>query len=313
MTTVKRFRALGTVNSITVYGPADAQLLARAEQEVLQMDDLWSVFKPGSEIRRLNDAAGREPVKISGRTMDILSAAKTAGALADGDFSVTIGPLSRLWRQAIRTRTLPDAGEIERARALVNDADLHLDHEAGTAMLLRPDMELDLGSIAKGYAADRVRDLLRQGGVTGALLNFGGTVTAIGPTCRVGIQHPRLATGIAMGSLPLTDASVVTSGDYERGFVLGGRRYHHLIDPKTGQPCRSGLCSVSVLGPNAIFLDALSTMLFVGGRARAAQLLQRFRCEAILVTDGKFDIYCTEGLRGVFALQDRYRKVDLAL
>ena len=308
MNTTKSFCALGTVNTITVFDSGDKALLDRAEAEVLHLDDLWSVFKPDSEISRLNRAAGRAPVPVSDVTLALLDTARRFSLDCGGAFAVTVGPLSRLWRDAIRRRRLPDADAAARAAALVGDGDLVLDPAAGTAFLRRPGMEVDLGSIAKGCTADRVRALLQANGIHAALLNFGGTVCVFGRSARVGLQHPRLPTGTAMGVLPLENSALVTSGDYERGFAEGGRRIHHLIDPRTGRPAASGLCSVSAVGDDAMLLDALTTALFVLGARQGAALLDRCRAEALLVTDD-LDVFCTGGLRGRFRLYEKYEKV----
>ena len=312
MRIARSFRALGTVNTITLYDTADTALLDRAQAEVQRLDDLWSVFKPDSEISRINAQAGRAPVPVSPCTLALLGRAASLSEASGGAFSITIGPLSRLWREAIRTGRLPQQRDIRRAAALVGDGDLLLDRTAGTAMLRRRGQELDLGSIAKGYAADQVHRMLQQAGVQQALLNFGGTVVSIGREVRVGIQHPRRPTGTPMGVLSLRDAALVTSGDYERSFTLGGRRYHHLIDPRTGMPCDRGLCSVTVQGTDAALLDALSTILFVGGPAQGLALLQCCSTEALLVTTD-LSLYCTEGLLGTFRPYELYRKAGIAV
>ncbi len=168
-------------------------------------------------------------------------------------------------------------------------------------MLKQVGQAVDLGGIAKGYAADEVARILREGGVTNAIVNLGGTVIAMGKSCIVGIQHPDRCTGIPMGRIALHDRAVVTSGDYERYFEVDGERYHHILDPRTGYPAKSGLRSVTVIGGSAMVLDALSTAIFVMGTEKGLPLARRLEAEAILVT-GRLDVYCSRALRGGFSL-----------
>lgn len=190
---------------------------------------------------------------------------------------------------------------MEHALLLVNDEDILLDDEAQTAELRRFGQSLDLGAIAKGYAADEVRRILTEGGITGALVNLGGTVSVIGEGKHVGIQHPDRMTGIPMGRVLLADACAVTSGDYERYYEVDGTRYHHILDPRTGYPSRSGLRSVTLIGSSALALDALSTAVFVLGAEKGLPLIQQAGYQAVFVTDA-LDVFCTDGLRGNFEL-----------
>ena len=190
---------------------------------------------------------------------------------------------------------------MEHALSLVCDEDILLDEESRTAELKRFGQSVDLGGIAKGYAADEVRRILREGGVTDALINLGGTVSSIGRERNIGIQHPDRATGIAMGRITLENGCVVTSGDYERFYEVDGVRYHHIVDPRTGYPAQSSLRSVTLIGDNATELDALSTAAFVLGEAEGLRLVQQAGVEAIFVTDS-LNVFCTEGLRNNFQL-----------
>lgn len=297
----KIFRSLGTVNTITIYDPFDDDVLKRAADRVLELDDCLSVFQPDSEISRINAAAGKGYVSVSPDTMQLLKTAQRFSELSMGAFDITARPLIALWRMGAQQGTVPKQEEIEQARLLVDYRDLILNEADCTVMLRRQGQSIDLGGIAKGYAADEVRRILIEGGITNALLNLGGTVVVMGETRTIGVQHPRQTTGEPMGRLPIQNKAVVTSGDYERYFEHNRMRYHHIIDTRTGFPTASGLCGVTVVGECAMELDALSTAMFVLGMEKGAQLAEQLGVEAIFVTD-QLDVLCTPGLQGNFSL-----------
>ena len=299
------FPALGTGNRIQAFEYADriraGEALKRAEERVRALHDRLSVFQPESELSLLNASAGCGPVFVGDDALFLLTKSKYYSALSGGAFSITTRALSSLWRIHARCGTVPTRAEVEQAVALVSDEDILLDEEARTAELARFGQSVDLGSIAKGYAADEVRRFLAEGGANDALINLGGTVSTLGRPRRVGIQHPDRFTGIAMGRITITDACVVTSGDYERYYEVDGVRYHHILDPKTGYPARAGLRSVTLIGQSALELDALSTVVFVRGAEEGLPLLRQAGVDAVLVTD-KLDVFCTEGLKKSFEL-----------
>ena len=299
------FRALGTMNTISVEQAQDharaADALERAERRVLELDEALSAFRPESEVSLLNASAGCKEVSVGPDTMFLLKESKRYSAMSGGAFSVTTRPLSALWELNARCGTVPTRPEIEQAMLLVCDAEIALDEEAGTAMLKRFGQAVDFGGIAKGYAADEVRRILLEGGVTSALINLGGTVVSLGRERNVGIQHPDRCTGIAMGRVTLLDSCAVTSGDYERYYEVDGVRYHHILDPRTGYPSRSNLRSVTLIGEAAMELDALSTAIFALGMEEGLPLAEQSGVESIVVTDA-LDVFCSERLRENFSL-----------
>jgi len=299
------FTALGTTNRIQVLAYreriAAGEALKRAEERVRALHDRLSVFQPESEISLLNASAGCSSVPVSADTFLLLSESRRYSAISGGAFSITTRALSALWEIHARCGTVPSRMEVEHALTLVDDQDILLDEEAQTAELRRFGQSVDLGAIAKGYAADEVRRILLEGGVTGALINLGGTVCVIGDAKHVGIQHPDSVTGIAMGRISLKNACAVTSGDYERFYEVDGTRYHHIVDPRTGYPSKSGLRSVTLIGESALALDALSTAVFVLGAEAGLPLMREAGEEAVFVSD-EMNVYCSDGLRGNFEL-----------
>ena len=299
------FEALGTTNRILVSAYreriAAGEALKRAEERVRALHERLSVFQPESELSLLNASAGCSSVPVGKDAFLLLRESKRFSALSEKAFSITTRALSALWEIHARCGTVPSRAEVEHTLLLVNDEDILLDEEAQTAELHIFGQSVDLGAIAKGYAADEVRRILIEGGITGALINLGGTVSVIGESKHVGIQHPDRTTGIPMGRVSLFDACAVTSGDYERYYEVDGTRYHHIVDPRTGYPSRSGLRSVTLIGENALTLDALSTAVFVLGAEKGLPLIQQAGLEAVFVTD-QLDVFCTDGLRGNFEL-----------
>lgn len=297
----KLFRALGTLNTIQLFDDVQSDTLDRAERRVQDLDDRLSVYKPDSEISMLNASAGVKAVVIGKDTMELLRAGKQFSKITDGAFSMTTRPLSLLWSTNARCGIVPAKTEIEQAISLVNDEDLILNEANDTAMLTRTGQAVDLGGIAKGYAADEVKRILIDDGVQNAIINLGGTVTVLGDSKTVGIQHPDRANGISMGRINLSNRSIVTSGDYERYFEVDGVRYHHILDPQTGYPANTGLRSVTVIGASATALDALSTAVFVMGTKSGISLAERLEIGTVVVTT-KLDVYCSDALRGMFSL-----------
>ena len=304
----KIFRALGTTNTIQAYGARANDALERAARRVLELDDRLSVFKPESDIARLNAAAGMRPVAVGEDAMRLLAAGRRYSAETRGAFSMTTRPLTSLWALHASQGTIPPLTEREKARTLIGDQEILLDEAADTAMLARFGQAVDLGAIAKGYAADEVLRILREEGVENALVNLGGTVAVLGARRWVGVQHPDRCTGIPMGRLALESGAVVTSGDYERFYVVDGVRYHHILDPQTGCPARSNLRSVTLTGPGAMELDALTTAVFVLGAEEGARIAEAHGLGLVLVTGG-LGVFCSDSLCGVFSLLEEVKSV----
>lgn len=193
--------------------------------------------------------------------------------------------MSELWRNAIRCATLPSEAEIAYCQTHCDIKNLELDEVHGTAFLREEGMKLDLGGIVKGYAADEARSILQARGVQNAQINFGGTVVAIGRMQKVGIQNPFQKTGISMASITLKNKAIVTSGSYEQCFFHEGKRFHHIIDPRTGNPSCSGLLSVSLIGDEAVALDALATGICCLGQDAGMSIVRKHGISAIFVTN----------------------------
>lgn len=295
--------AMDTVMELSAYGADDA-LMEAAEQEILELESRLSVTDAGSEIYALDHNGLAE---LSPDTTELMQTALEMCERTDGALDVSIYPVLRAWGFTTGSYQIPTQEEIENLLTQVDYRKVTL--ENGTASIAQG-MEVDLGSVAKGYTGDQVSQLLREGGVTSALLNLGGNVQLVGgkpdgSDWRVAVQDPE-SDGY-LGVLSLRDKAAITSGGYERYFVGDdGEVYWHIIDPATGAPARSGLISVTVIGDRGVVCDALSTALFVMGLDKAAEYWRRYGdFEAVFVAeDGSVAI--TSGLQDCFTLADGY-------
>lgn len=281
---------MDTVITITAYGPKAAEAVNAAMAEMRRIADLMNADDPKSEVSRINENAGRRPVRVSEDTFQVLKVAQRYSELSGGAFDVTVRPLVVLWGIGKKDKYVPDAAAIERARALVNWRDLVLDEGARTVYLKREGMGIDLGGAAKGYAADRAREVLLKYGVRSALIDAGGNIWAVGRRpdgrpWRIGIKNPRPEHGgELLAVMPSEDLTLVTSGDYERYFIRDGVRYHHIFDPRTGRPASKAI-SATIIGKNSLEADILSTAVFILGPDQGLALIRRLgNLEAVAVT-----------------------------
>ena len=297
----KSFPAMGTVHTVTIFDAEGPEAASDARAYLLDLHGAWSCFKEDSLVSRINQAAGRQPVAVDEDTFEVLRQAKRYGRITEGAFDVTVGPLADLWRRAMEERQLPGDEAVWQALALVNFANVTLDEKAHTVLLEKAGQRIDLGGIAKGYAVDELRKRLRRHGVHRALLDLGGTVAALGCGLPVGIRDPFRLHGAPMGTLMLEDRIAVTSGVYERFAYMDGYRYHHVVDPRTGYPSKSGLVSVTLVGENGGALDAFATAALILGMEKSAPMLAEQGMDAVFVTE-QGQVFVTRGLKRQFHL-----------
>lgn len=298
---------MGTVITHDIVGPNANKALKDAHKETHRLERLLSRFIASSDISRINRGAGISRVRIHPETVDVLVIAKRVSQIAPQKFDVTIGPLVDLWRSAKKISQRPSDSEINATLDLITSNDLTFDSRKRTAFLSRNSQSIDLGGIAKGYAADRVCDKMRKRGITSAYTDFGGNIATIGgkpdgSPWRVGIQHPRRENAL-IGVIEIKNQSVVTSGDYQQFFMgLDNKRYHHILDPQTGVPAASGLISVTIVSPSSVEADALSTAIFVAGKAKAVQYLREYPQAKAILIDNDLNITISNGLEHSFHL-----------
>lgn len=283
--------ACDTVVTITAYAPQDT--VDEAFRICEEYEAMFSKTVEGSDIWTLNHANGKA-VEVHAETAELLRLAAEIGEASGGAFDVTIAPVSGLWDFSADDPSLPEKDALISAVSRVDYRQIMID---GTAVALKNGAEIDLGGIAKGYIADRVAAYLREQGVTSACINMGGNVVTIGAKpdgspWTIGVRDPNGTPEQSAEILRLTDAAVVTSGNYERFFELDGVRYHHILDPKTGMPVSNGLASVTIIGTRSDLCDALSTACFVLGEERSAAILEQYGVRAIFIRqDGTKSVF----------------------
>ena len=295
MQTQKIFFAMGTVDSVTVFEPAD-EALSIIKDRVLDLNRRLSAYTQDSEIATINRNAGVRPVSVSEDTFALIEHSIRYAYLTDGCFDITSRPLSQFWKDAMKSGMLPDDAAIQNARSLVNHQDIVLDSAHCTVMLKHKGQQIDLGGIAKGYAADEVRCILQEHGIRDAVINFGGTVINLGVSRRIGLQTPFAPNGQNFASVSISDGqAVVSSGVYEQCKRIGGKMMHHIADPRTGYPADSGVIAVTLIGQRAEELDVLATSAVILGIEQSAPLLKERGIEAVFIR-GSGEIYVTESL-----------------
>ena len=300
-----QFFSMDTVMSITAYGPKGEAGVQAAREAVSRLDGLLSRTDPDSQISALNAHAGDgRLVEVDGDVAELLSFAQSVSQLLPGDFDVTIAPVMDAWGFTTEARHVPGEAALSAALALVDSSQLEVDTAASAAMLLAPGMEVDLGAVAKGFAAGEAEEALRAAGVERALIDLGGNVTVVGTRPggepgRVAVKDPQ-NTDAYLGILALEDVTLSTSGGYERYFEEDGVRYHHIIDPKTGYPADSGLLSVTVVTADHVLADALSTALFVAGEEEALDFWRSREDFELVLCTGDGRVIVTQGLEDAF-------------
>ena len=269
---------MGTPISITLYDGGNQKILDKVFEKIVEIEDLVSINKENTEITKLNESAGVEKVKLSNLSYDILKKGIEYSKLSNGSYDITIGPLVKLWSIGLEGAKVPSKDEINEAIGYIDYNNIEINDSTKEAFLTKEGMEVDLGSIAKGYAADEVVKILKQEGIRSAIIDLGGNIYALGSknsdnNWNVGIQDPFSDRGEVIGAVEVFDKTVVTSGIYERFIEEDGVRYHHILNPKTGYSYENGLSSVTIISKKSIQGDALSTVCFSLGKEKGLELL----------------------------------------
>jgi thiamine biosynthesis lipoprotein len=306
---------LGTIGTVNLYQGGTAQLYDKIFSRFREIEGTMSSHLADTEVGRINQNAGITPVQAGRDLITVLSAALRYAELSGGAFDPTVGPLVKLWGIGTENARIPEEGEIRKALDLVNWRDVSIDEEAGTVFLRKPGMGLDLGAIAKGYAADEAAKIIKKAGLSGAVIDLGGNIYALGTKkggtpWRIAVQDPRNERGTYIGILEVRQKTVVTSGVYERFLEAGGRRYHHILSTADGYPADTGLLSVTVIADTSIDADALSTALFALGYERGRVLVDSLENIEALFVFQDLSVRGSPALPETFTLaDDQYRLV----
>jgi thiamine biosynthesis lipoprotein len=219
--------------------------------------------------------------------IEVVEEAQKASELSGGVFDITVGPLVVLWQMRLKEGTVPSDKEISAVLRRVNYKDILVDKKGQSIFLTRKGMIMDLGGM-KGYIADRAAEVLKKRGVLNALIAVAGDIRAMGKRedgkpWKIGVQSPR-EPGKLLTTLELSDRSISTSGDYERFTIINNKRYHHIIDPRTGRPS-TGVISVTLIGDKGSLIDPLTKVPFILGPKEGLKIVRKAGAEAIIVDD----------------------------
>lgn len=292
---------MGTEVSVTVVAKSrddGERAIEAAFDEVRRLDRMMSLYKDDSEITSINMFAGKKPVRVSPEIIDVVDAANRISELTHGTFDITVGPLIVLWQMRLEEGKVPTQEEIDAVKRRVGYRNIRIDRKRSEIFLERPGMIMDLGGAAKGYAADRAAAVLASHGIKDAVVAVAGDIRVMGrrpngAPWRIGIQHPR-DKDKTIAVLELSDISISTSGDYERFKIIGKKRYHHIIDPRTGRPAE-GMESVTVIGGTGAVIDPLTTALFILGPKDGMDIVKKLGYEAVFV-DINGSVTSTKGI-----------------
>ena len=290
---------MGTEVSVFLWSDdpeAGRQALEEVFSEADRIDRLMSTYKDDSEISKINREAAQQPVVAGAELFRLIQRSLDISVLTRGAFDITYDSVGQHYD--FRQRQRPDAQTVEAERQLIDYRLVTLNQASGTVSFGREGVRINLGGIAKGYVVERGIDLLRHRGISHAIVTAGGDSRLLGDRrgrpWMVGVRDPRKDGEIAI-SLPLADEAISTSGDYERFFDEDGVRYHHIITPSTGEPA-GGVQSATVIGPDAVITDALSTSVFVMGVHKGLTLIGTLPDYESIVIDAEGRVFFSDGL-----------------
>lgn len=296
--------AMDTIMELQAYG--DEQVLTEAEGMIRDIEKKVSVTVEGSEISSLNSKGEAE---LSQDTADLLAGALGICDNTDGALDISVYPVLRAWGFTTGEYKVPTEKELSELLQNVDYKKVTLDNREAS---IKEGMQIDLGSVTKGYTSNRIAQYFREQGVTSALINLGGNVQCIGAkpngeSWKVAIKSPfKESKSGVFAVIEAKDKAIITSGGYERYFEENGETYWHILDPGTGKPARSGLISVTIIGEDGLMCDGLSTALFVKGLDGAVDYWKNHEgFDAVFITDGG-DVYITEGVESSFSLTSEY-------
>ncbi|MDP1758405.1 MAG: FAD:protein FMN transferase, partial [Thermodesulfovibrionales bacterium] len=302
-----------TISVVSGSGDKSEKAIDRAFSEIEKLDRLLNFFSDSSEVSEINRNAGLKAVAVSPETFEVIEKAIYASGKTNGAFDVTIGSVTTLWD--FHKRVKPEDKQIKERLTLVSYKNIILNKKASSVYLKKTGMLIDPGGIVKGYAADKAVEALKREGIKSGLVSISGDIKAFGlkpdsKPWKIGIRNPRAippnppllkggeggCSDEIMATIEMTDMAISTSGDYERYFIIEGKRYHHILNPKTGYPV--GECrSVSIIAKDGSVTDPFSTGIFILGAEKGIKLLEEMGIDGIIV-DKNGKIHTTPNLRG---------------
>lgn len=300
---------LNTVSTITLFDHASDAVLQQMFDRLTEIENRMSRTLETSEVYAINEKAGIEPVKVSPDTYFVIEKALEYAAMTDGIFDISLGPVIVLWGIGTDDARLPGDDEIKEALTHVDYAKVELNEADQTVFLKEAGMLIDLGGIAKGYAADEIKRIALENGVVKAMINLGGNVYAYGEKAadtpwKVGVQSPFYERNDYFAVVSVTDKTVVTSGPYERNFEQDGKIYHHIFNSETGYPTDNDVAAVTIVADDSIDADALSTIMFCLGVEAGLEFIKNIEGAQCIYVTADSHVYVSDGLKNNINITD---------
>lgn len=293
---------MGTLVEITIYeknGVDTDHAADLAFSEIERLEKIFSSYMQASDVSKISADAGGEPIPVAPEVIEALKIAVKVSDLSEGAFDPTVGSLSKVWGYSGEKGVVPSETEIAKVLDLVDHKKIEIDERTGRARLTGKGMVLNLGGVAKGYIVKKALDALKKEGIEKAIIHAGGDMAVFGGDEKnpfsIGIQDPRKKK--LLGEARLTEGAVSTSGDYERFFMKDGKRYHHILDPKTGWPAE-GTQGVTIIAKDHTLADGLSTAVFVLGPEKGMALIERLDSVEGVIIDKNGVVTVSSGFRG---------------
>lgn len=292
--------AMGTVVTVKLFGFGAEKDLDKIETEINGLENsVLSWRKEGSDVYRINEGAG-SPVSVSPDAVKIIGQCIDISDDCNGVFDISVGRVTKIWDFGGENQRLPSDSEIKSALADVGYRNVSV---SGNAVQIKKGQSLDLGAVGKGFACDKIRELLDKGSTKSAVISVGGSLLIYGnKTFSVGIVNPDNDKQ-SMGTLKLKNTCVSTSGNYEKYFEQDGKRYHHILNATTGYPATSEFKSVTVVSESGLLSDALSTVCYIVGYRKSIEILKKYDAEAVFIFNNNA-IKVTDGISGKFTVTD---------
>lgn len=296
-------KLMGNRFEITVVGEEEKhslELIDKAVEEIQRIEALLTTYKETSQTNKINESAGIRPVEVDKEVFDLIARSKKISELTQGAFDITYGSVDKkLWNFDKEMKELPDESTAKQMVRLINYRNVILDEKAGTVFLREPGMRIGFGGIGKGYAAEMAKSFLIARGVSSGVVNAAGDLTAwglqpSGEEWTIGIADPNSARH-PFSYLSISDLAIATSGNYEKFVMIGGRRYSHTIDPKTGLPVH-GIKSVTIISPNAEIADAMATPVMIMGIKVGLDMIDQMKGMACLIIDDYDRIHTSKNI-----------------
>lgn len=281
--------------------------LAKAFAEIVRIEGLMTTWRDDSEVSQINANAGKQAIKVGEETFRVIERSLWISKLSEGTFDITFASMGKLWRfDEDRRAPLPDPAQLAKARKRIDYRNIEMDGKAQSVKLTKPNRRISLGGIAKGYAIDRASQILSEAGLRSFFAQAGGDLYVKGrkpwgEPWKVGVRDPRGTDTDFFAVLPVEDHAFSTAGDYERAFIQDGKRYHHIIDPRTGYPATASR-SVTIWAKDALTADAIDDAVFILGPEKGLALVESIDdCGAVIV-DAKNRVHISKRLRGLVAV-----------